>query len=585
MLRRWILAWAVLGALVLAASLAQADAPEPRFALSETELPLDSGKGLTGVNAGPAAMAWTGEALYVLGHGPNATAITRYDVGEDEARRLDVELPGPRADAVAVWSGEAIYVVGGIQGWERSGDVSYRKGAEGMVRVDPGKPAVEPVDVELPVDPKHVRSATFVGGGDAVYQVGFLAGERNGSVKRWAPGESAFETLGVELPYAFGSAGAAWTDGALLVAGGTGTFADREGSRNIDDVLSYDHETGNVSVLENALPWVSRSLGELAMAPTPEGAVILPGGHRDTEAFRVDAAASTIEPLAGRQPGLPPLEAFVDGETIHAVVAPNRCLGHGGRVLAWNPQANLSPGPTQPPLASFDVPENPGNARVLPNPCPSRDPDGFIVAWAWDWDDGRTSSDVRPLHRYRSPGTYDVTLTVTDDQGASDSVTETIHLEDGPPTTGANLHVVEGLTVRGDGTATHEVFGRIEQYRWDWGDGNVSATEDAKHTYAAEACYVVAFTATDDDGETVTKTWSIEPPDGFARPREDPADAREDCRPEHRPGADDGRPKGTSNGSDRSNDSDGRPTPAPGTLELLALLSGIASASRIARHR
>lgn len=48
--------------------------------------------------------------------------------------------------------------------------------------------------------------------------------------------------------------------------------------------------------------------------------------------------------------------------------------------------------------------------------------DGTIVAWAWDFGDGATSAEQHPSHAYAAPGTYSVTLTVTDDLGQTGSV-------------------------------------------------------------------------------------------------------------------------------------------------------------------
>ncbi|KYC45924.1 MAG: Outer membrane protein assembly factor BamB [Candidatus Methanofastidiosum methylothiophilum] len=47
----------------------------------------------------------------------------------------------------------------------------------------------------------------------------------------------------------------------------------------------------------------------------------------------------------------------------------------------------------------------------------SKDEDGNIVSYKWDFGDGKTSIDPEPLHQYTSAGVYKVTLTVTDDKG------------------------------------------------------------------------------------------------------------------------------------------------------------------------
>lgn len=54
----------------------------------------------------------------------------------------------------------------------------------------------------------------------------------------------------------------------------------------------------------------------------------------------------------------------------------------------------------------------------------SRDPDGRIVRWEWDFGDGSpTTTNQSPRHSYLSAGLYTVTLTVTDDEGLTDTDT------------------------------------------------------------------------------------------------------------------------------------------------------------------
>ncbi len=49
----------------------------------------------------------------------------------------------------------------------------------------------------------------------------------------------------------------------------------------------------------------------------------------------------------------------------------------------------------------------------------SKDDDGVITGWRWEFGDGATSDERNPVHTYSGPGRYDVLLTVTDDAGAS----------------------------------------------------------------------------------------------------------------------------------------------------------------------
>lgn len=53
----------------------------------------------------------------------------------------------------------------------------------------------------------------------------------------------------------------------------------------------------------------------------------------------------------------------------------------------------------------------------------STDPDGTVTGWKWDLGDGTVSTQQHPAHTYPTGGTYQVTLSVTDDRGATTSTT------------------------------------------------------------------------------------------------------------------------------------------------------------------
>ena len=58
----------------------------------------------------------------------------------------------------------------------------------------------------------------------------------------------------------------------------------------------------------------------------------------------------------------------------------------------------------------------------------SSDSDGNIASWAWDFGDTFTSTDQNPVHGFAGTGSYQVSLTVTDNDGSSTTLTKTVNV-------------------------------------------------------------------------------------------------------------------------------------------------------------
>ena len=84
------------------------------------------------------------------------------------------------------------------------------------------------------------------------------------------------------------------------------------------------------------------------------------------------------------------------------------------------------PAENQAPTASFIVTEGSGTRSFSFDAGGSSDPDGEIASYAWDFGDGETATGETPSHSYAEPGSYTVTLTVTDDNDAEASTSEQV---------------------------------------------------------------------------------------------------------------------------------------------------------------
>lgn len=79
--------------------------------------------------------------------------------------------------------------------------------------------------------------------------------------------------------------------------------------------------------------------------------------------------------------------------------------------------------PNEPPVAAFT--SSVSGYTVSFDGTTSSDPDGTVSGWRWDFGDGTTASGSAVQHTYAGEGAYTVTLRVTDDGGAHDTVVRT----------------------------------------------------------------------------------------------------------------------------------------------------------------
>ena len=75
--------------------------------------------------------------------------------------------------------------------------------------------------------------------------------------------------------------------------------------------------------------------------------------------------------------------------------------------------------------------------------------DGTIAKYYWEFGDGQTATGKSPSHTWAAPGTYEVTLWVTDDAGQQGSVTKSVRqvaLDASDVAASASLHAAEEVT-------------------------------------------------------------------------------------------------------------------------------------------
>jgi len=144
----------------------------------------------------------------------------------------------------------------------------------------------------------------------------------------------------------------------------------------------------------------------------------------------------------------------------------------------------------------------------------SADEDGRIVSYTWDLGDGTTGSGVDVTHAYKAAGSYQVTLTVTDDGGLSDSAIQNVQVNEPnlPPTaviSGPTSGLV-GETLSFSGADSADEDGRIVSYTWDLDDGTSGNGITVTHSYSATGSYTLTLTVTDDGSLSDSATQSVQ---------------------------------------------------------------------------
>ena len=163
--------------------------------------------------------------------------------------------------------------------------------------------------------------------------------------------------------------------------------------------------------------------------------------------------------------------------------------------------------PNQSPVGNITPTPATGTAPLLVqlSSAGSTDPDGAITSYAWNFGNGVTSTSPSPAAVYNTAGTYTVTLTVTDNDGASavKSVTVVVNAPNLPPVPVIASSSVTGsapLLVTVNGAGSSDPDGSIVSYVWTFGNGQTAFGPTASTTYTSPGSYQITLTVVDNGG-------------------------------------------------------------------------------------
>ncbi|MDR2566847.1 MAG: PKD domain-containing protein, partial [Bifidobacteriaceae bacterium] len=126
-----------------------------------------------------------------------------------------------------------------------------------------------------------------------------------------------------------------------------------------------------------------------------------------------------------------------------------------------------------------------------------------VTGWSWSFGDGGTSAEQNPTHTYAAPGTYQVSLTVTDANGG----TATYQRQQVVRGSAVTPAVTVPATVNEGQSATFSVDTTgLASLRVDWGDGTSASTSAAASWSTLTAAYGVSHSFPDNGDFEVTVT-------------------------------------------------------------------------------
>jgi gliding motility-associated-like protein len=140
-------------------------------------------------------------------------------------------------------------------------------------------------------------------------------------------------------------------------------------------------------------------------------------------------------------------------------------------------------------------------------------PGTTITQWKWDFGDGiGTSTLQNPQYRYKDPGSYTVTLTITTDKGCTKLITKPNYIN-------ATTGVVPSFTYTDPSVCSAPSTVSFSNgstgpgslsYFWNFGNGNTSTAQNPTNYYTTNGIYNVSLAVTSDQGCTDTAKMAVQ---------------------------------------------------------------------------
>jgi PKD repeat protein len=167
-----------------------------------------------------------------------------------------------------------------------------------------------------------------------------------------------------------------------------------------------------------------------------------------------------------------------------------------------------------PPVAklALSAVTAPTGTSITADASGSSDADGTIKSTAISFGDGTTVAGSAASHVYSTPGTYNVTVTVTDDAGASSTTSAPMTITNRAPAAKISMSTTSVYTntaVMFSSSGSSDPDGIIASTGFDFGDGTSAVGTSVSHAYVKPGTYIAKVTVTDNLGASSSASATI----------------------------------------------------------------------------